>query len=39
MSGEVEKESKFGRSVTRIELIKISDDKFKLLDLKEIYTV
>lgn len=39
MSGEVEKNSKFGRSITRIELIKVSDDKFKLVDHKEIYTV
>jgi hypothetical protein len=38
MSGEIEKEAKFGRSVSRIELIKIAHDRFQLLDMKEIYT-
>lgn len=39
MSGEVQKDSKFGRSVSRIEFIKISDERFQLVNLKEIYTL
>ncbi len=39
MSGEVEKDAKFGRSVSRIEISKISDDKFKVIDHQEIYTL
>lgn len=39
ISGEIEKDTKFGRSVSRIELSKISENKFKLIDLKEIYTL
>lgn len=39
MSGELEKNTKFGRSVSRIELLRISDNKFQLIDHKEIYTL
>jgi hypothetical protein len=39
MSGELEKGSKFGRSISRITLKKIADDQFQLVDLKDIYTL
>ena len=33
MSGELQKENKFGRSVSKIEIEKIDDYTFKLIDL------
>lgn len=38
MSGELQKENKFGRSVSKIEIEKIDGHTFKLIDLEQVYS-
>lgn len=38
MSGEIEKGTRFGRSVGKIKILKITNTTFKLIDLEEVYS-
>ena len=38
MSGELQKGNKFGRSVSKIQIDKVDDNTFKLVDLEEVFT-